>query len=200
MNDDTAFERWLEEQLDSHLRAHAVAPAPEVARYRSDARRRRLTPLRLGVAAALAVGAIGGGAAYASGLVHGTSVSQAASSCRTGSGDSHGDCVSVAAHTAGGAGTHGKSSAGNGVSGGKDAHGDAVSNAAHTCPTSPPGAHGQCVSAIASAGRSASGTSTPPAAPNNEGQGDSVSGAAQSGPFGPGHGAAVSGIAGAGKH
>ena len=160
--DDGEFERWLEDRLDTHLGVHADGAAPSDARYLSQGRRRfTRAPLQLALASAVAVLAIGGGAAYAAGLVHGTSVSSAAHSCSTAPADAHGDCVATVAHSSTSSTTTTSSSTT--THSNNDAHGDAVSNAAHTCPTSPPGAHGQCVSNIASGGKSggnASSTST----------------------------------------
>lgn len=127
-------------------------------------RRFGLTPLRFAVAAAVAIAGIGGGAAYAAGLVHGGSATSVTSSCPAAPAGGHSSCGSTAAHAAGGAGSKGAKganrsngsgkAAGNGGAASNDAHGDAVSNAAHTCPKTPPGAHGQCVSRVASSGRS----------------------------------------------
>lgn len=161
---DPDFERWLDDRLDTHLGVHAAAPAPGAARYRERGRRFGLTPIRLGVAAGAAVLAVGGGAAYATSLVHGSSVSQASSACSTGPGDSHGDCVSAAAHSTNSAsGGHGPSTNGTSSgtnSSGNDTHGDVVSSAAHTCAKGPGDAHGDCVSAIASGGNNSSHSSS----------------------------------------
>ncbi|HEX6539468.1 MAG TPA: hypothetical protein VF155_09830 [Candidatus Dormibacteraeota bacterium] len=160
MRDDGAFERWLEDRLDTHLGVHAAGPAPRRPRYRTARPRFALTPLRLGVAVAAALAAIGGGAAYAAGLVHGPSVSHAASSCAGRADAGHTGCVSTAAQAAAGSGSGGASAAhrssgtAGSAAGGGDTHGDDVANAAHTCPKSPPGAHGECVSSTASGGRS----------------------------------------------
>ena len=111
----------------------------------------------MALASAVAVLAIGGGAAYAAGLVHGTSVSGAAHSCSTSPADAHGDCVATVAHSSTTTSTTTTSTT---THSNNDTHGDAVSNAAHTCPTSPPGAHGQCVSNVASGGKSGGNAST----------------------------------------
>ena len=149
--DDDVFQGWLEDRLDTELGVHAAAPAPAGALYRAPKRRRVPPALRAGLAAGATVLAIGGGAAYATGLVPGTGVSQSAQSCPHGHDDSHGDCVATVARTTSTSETTETEST-SGTRSNSDAHGDAVSNAAHTCPTSPPGAHGDCVSAIASAG------------------------------------------------
>lgn len=149
--DDDVFQGWLEDRLDTDLGAQAAAPAPANALYREPKRRRVGTPLRAGLAVGAAVLAIGGGAAYAAGLVPG--VSQSAQSCPSGHDDSRGDCVATAAQTSNTAETTETVST-TGTRSNGDTHGDAVSNAAHTCPTSPADAHGDCVSAIASAGHS----------------------------------------------
>lgn len=156
---DDGFQGWLEHRLDTELGAQAAAPAPANALYREPKRRRLATPLRTGLAVGAAVLAIGGGAAYAAGLVPGTGVSQTAQSCPSGHDDSHGDCVATVAQTSAGAETTETESTSRTHSN-SDSHGDAVSNAAHTCPTSPPGAHGDCVSSIASAGHSSHTEST----------------------------------------
>ena len=149
--DDDVFQGWLEDRLDTELGVQAAAPAPANALYREPTRRRVPTPLRAGLAAGAAVLAIGGGAAYATGLVTGTAVSQSAQSCPSGHDDSHGDCVAAVARTSDTSETTETEST-SGTRSNGDTHGDAVSNAAHTCPTSPPDAHGDCVSSIASAG------------------------------------------------
>ena len=151
LDPDDVFQGWLEDRLDTELGVQAAAPAPAHAMYRAPKRRRVPAPLRAGLAAGAAVLAIGGGAAYATGLVPGTGVSQSAQSCPHGHDDSHGDCVATVARTSSTSETTETAST-SGTRSNSDAHGDAVSNAAHTCPTSPPGAHGDCVSAIASAG------------------------------------------------
>ena len=149
-NDDV-FQGWLEDRLDTELGVQAATPAPAGALYREPKRRRMPGALRAGLAAGAAVLAIGGGAAYATGLVPGTGVSQSAQTCPSGHDDSHGDCVATVARTSSTSETTETASASSTRSN-SDAHGDAASNAAHTCPTSPPDAHGDCVSAIASAG------------------------------------------------
>ena len=149
-NDDV-FQGWLEDRLDTELGVQAATPAPAGALYREPKRRRMPGALRAGLAAGAAVLAIGGGAAYATGLVPGTGVSQSAQTCPSGHDDSHGDCVATVARTSSTSETTETASTSSTRSD-SDAHGDAVSNAAHTCPTSPPDAHGDCVSSIASAG------------------------------------------------
>lgn len=157
--DDDAFEGWLEDRLDTELGAKAAAPAPANALYREPKRRRVPTPLRAGLAAGAAVLAIGGSAAYATGLVPAAGVSQSAQSCPSGHDDSHGDCVATVART-GSTAESTETASTSGTRSNSDTHGAAVSNAAHTCPTSPPDAHGDCVSSIASAGHSSHTEST----------------------------------------
>ena len=182
--DDDIFEGWLADRLDTELGVHAAAPAPAKALYHEARRRRVPAPLRAGLAAGAAVLAIGGGAAYAAGLVPGTGVSQTAQGCPSGHGDSHGDCVSTVARTSDTAETSETESAG-GTRSNSDTHGDAVSNAAHTCPHSPPGAHGECVSSVASAGHGShtgSTTATTSTTSSDDGHGQGASGTHASNP------------------
>lgn len=148
---DDEFERWVEDRLDTQLGGAARGAAPGDPRYRSQAGRRfAMAPLHVALAVGAALLAIGGSAAYAAGIVHGTSVSQAAHACATSPSDAHGDCVVTVAHST----TTSSSTTSSSTHTNNDTHGDLVSNAAHTCPTSPPGAHGQCVSNVASGGKS----------------------------------------------
>jgi len=116
--------------------------------------------LRICLAGAATVLALGGGTALAApalvgSVSHGDSVSAAAGSCSKGVHSDHGACVSAVAEQETTHSTSGRSSAegsSDSKSGSNDAHGDAVSAAAKSCAhgtASDRDFHGECVSAVA---------------------------------------------------
>jgi hypothetical protein len=129
-------------------------------------------PLRIYLAGAAAVLALGGTTALAApalmgSVSHGNGVSGAVGTCSQSSGSARGACVSAAAEsrTTSSAGAHGQSGA-ESESGSKpssssnDTHGDAVSAAARSCAhgtASDRDAHGDCVSAVARSNSSHAG-------------------------------------------